>query len=51
MIGDGETRSGHGATKLQVEMTATGCRCGPHRIYCLPVTCKRTNLNGAPSLM
>jgi len=51
MIGDGETRGGHGVTKLQVEMTAAGCRCGPHRIYCLPVTCKRTNLNGAPSLM
>ena len=47
MIGDGKTRSGQGVTKLQVEMTAAGCRCRPHLIYCLPVTCKKTNLNGA----
>ena len=43
----GRQSSGQGVTKLQVEMTAAGCRCRPHLIYCLPGTCKKTNFNGA----
>ena len=52
MIGDGETRSGHGVTKLQVGITTTGCRCKPHSIYCLPVTWKKNNpqQNQAPDV-